>query len=358
MNLNLNLRWTLPVDGQPIVLDPLVFELLQGVREGGHLNYAAKATGVSYRHAWGLLRDWEARFGKALLSSRQGRGAHLTEFAETLLGIVADTEAALTAPLERAALNAAARLSDATDARRHPVTMVSSHSERVLALRDALKERHRVTFDVTGSETALHRYRRGDIDIAGFHLPLGNFGRTVAASLIGLLNPARDQIWLLEQRTLGLISRPQQPSTRIEDLADGTLRFINRQAGSGTRMIFDALLTTASIAPGKIVGYDNEEYTHSAVAALVASASADVAFGTGAAARQFDLHFEAFVDERFYLVMSREADSSLRRAVADFCVLQQAAAPAGMKTDEFAPTVAALKRIHKAGFWKGSSTKK
>ena len=123
-------------------------------------------------------------------------------------------------------------------------------------------------------------------------------------------------------------------------------------------MIFDALLTTASIAPGKIVGYDNEEYTHSAVAALVASASADVAFGTGAAARQFDLHFEAFVDERFYLVMSREADSSLRRAVADFCVLQQAAAPAGMKTDEFAPTVAALKRIHKAGFWKGSSTKK
>lgn len=358
MNLSFDVRWSMLSDGDAVVLDPLVFKLLHGVREGGHLNYAAKAAGVSYRHAWGLLRNWEGRFGKALLSARQGRGAHLTEFGEALLKIAADTEAALAPTLEQVALDAAARLSDAADARRHPVSMVSSHSDRILMLRDQLSNRFRISLDITGSESALHHYRRGEADIAGFHLPQGDLGRSVAALLIGLLDPSRDNIWLIEKRTLGLLSRSQDTVRGIDRLPGGRLRFINRQPGSGTRLIFDALIGAAGIAPGTIDGYGDEEYTHTAVAALVASGGADVALGSAAAAKRMKLHFEPLVDERFYLVMNRDSDSALRRTVTEFCAAQSIPNREAMKADEFAPSVAVLKRVHNAGFWKKLPTAK
>ncbi len=352
MELEFRLRWTLGRGDDARVLDPVVFDLLRGVRQGGHLNFAARAAGVSYRHAWGLLRDWEQRFGTPLISARQGRGAHLTAFGETLLEVESAAAGTLAPALERAALDAAAQLAEAADPRRHPVTIVSSHSDRVLALRDALRERHRVMFDVTGSESALNRYRHGEADIAGFHLPLGDLGRTVAAHLIGLLDAERDRLWLLEERTLGLISRPDSPVTAIESLQTGEQRFINRQPGSGTRLIFDGLLGAAGIAPGSIRGYGDEEYTHTAVAALVASGSADAGFGSAGAAAALGLAFEPVVSERFYLVMPRDADSSLRRTVAEFCADQTLPGQNTMKADEFTPTVAVLKRVHRAGFWK------
>ncbi len=111
MNLEFELRWIFTRDGESEALEALVFDLLSAVRDGGNLNYAAKSTGVSYRHAWGLIRAWETRLGQPLLSSRQGRGARLTKFAESLLAIAADTRAALDPTLATAALEAVSRAS-------------------------------------------------------------------------------------------------------------------------------------------------------------------------------------------------------------------------------------------------------
>ncbi|MGR8919696.1 MAG: winged helix-turn-helix domain-containing protein, partial [Gammaproteobacteria bacterium] len=157
MDVELELRWFIEHAGGRHALDPVVFALLRGIRSGGHLNHAAQAAGVSYRHAWGLLRDWEGRFGKPLIVARQGRGAHLSELGEALLEIAQSTDAALVPALEAAALEAAAGLSDAVDPRRHAIAIISSHNERMFGLRDVLRERHRVSFDVAGSEQALHR---------------------------------------------------------------------------------------------------------------------------------------------------------------------------------------------------------
>lgn len=352
LDLTLDLRWTLRRDGTADTLDPLVCDLLRGIRQGGHLNYAARQAGVSYRHAWGLLRDWDERFGMPLLAARQGRGAHLTAFGESLLDIVSSTSERLAPALATAALDASAELSEAGDPKRHPLAIASSHSARMAALRAALDARHSVTLDIVGSAAALQRYRRGEADIAGFHLPLGEPGRSVAAPLIGLLDSKLDSVWLLEKRTLGLMSRARKRCKDIDRLADGNLRFVNRQPGSATRLVFDKLLTAAGIAAQAINGYDNEEYTHTAVAALVASASADVAFGTAAAATQMKLHFAPLVDERFYIVVGRQADAALRRSIAAFCAGQDIAEREKMKVDEFNPTIAVLKRIHRAGFWK------
>ena len=69
------------------------------------------------------------------------------------------------------------------------------------------------------------------------------------------------------------------------------MRFINRQQGSGTRAYFDYLLAGQRLRPAQIAGYQDEEFTHAAVAATVASGMADAGFGIEAAARQQELDF-------------------------------------------------------------------
>ena len=88
IKVSLALRWSLGSEDGEHNLDPLVFALLRGVRQGGHLNFAAREAGVSYRHAWGLLRDWETRLGKPLLSARQGRGAPCSMVSLALCSLV------------------------------------------------------------------------------------------------------------------------------------------------------------------------------------------------------------------------------------------------------------------------------
>lgn len=61
-----------------------VFQLLRAVRETGSLHRAAKQVGLSYRHAWGVMRSWEEMLGRSLLDMERGRGASLTLFGERI----------------------------------------------------------------------------------------------------------------------------------------------------------------------------------------------------------------------------------------------------------------------------------
>ena len=308
MDIDLDLRWRTAVDGEATEIEDTLFALLEGVAAGGSLNHAAQAAGVSYRHAWGLVRDWEHRLGAPLVRSRRGRGASLTTFATALLGARADAARALQPALSATALRVSAAVEAAIERDRSRVRFASSHADLVQKLRDSLaRNGHDVLLEIVGSEGALRHYRRGDADVAGFHLPLGTLGRTVAAKLIGLLDDQKDDIFLLEKRTLGLMSRPDQPVPTLDTLAGGKFRFVNRQPGSATRLTFDGLLGAAGIAPGDVRGYGDEEYTHTAVAALVVSRDADVAFGASDAANHFALAFEPMVEERFYLVVRKDS---------------------------------------------------
>ena len=101
---------------------------------------------------------------------------------------------------------------------------------------------------------------------------------------------------------------------RIRNLADVArlrLRFVNRERGSGTRLLFDALLASQRLKPSEIVGYDREEFTHMATAATVRAGMADVAFGIEAAARAHQLAFVGLVTERYYLACRRSAPARI-----------------------------------------------
>ena len=83
----------------------------------------------------------------------------------------------------------------------------------------------------------------------------------------------------------------------IEDLKN--VRFVNRQRGAGTRLLFDYKLKEAGIEPEAINGYDREATTHMAVAALVGSDSADAGMGIRSAALAMNLDFIPVGDEEY-----------------------------------------------------------
>lgn len=89
----------------------------------------------------------------------------------------------------------------------------------------------------------------------------------------------------------------------IHDLLQPGVRYVNRQKGSGTRILCDFLCRKENIDTGKIYGYDREEFTHTAVAALIAADSADAGMGVYSAARLYELDFIPVCEEQYDLLV-------------------------------------------------------
>ena len=102
-------------------------------------------------------------------------------------------------------------------------------------------------------------------------------------------------------RQQGIVSRD---GLALRDLRNHT--FINRQRGSGTRMLLDYELARAGIDPGSIRGYEREATTHIAVALAVKSGEADAGMCVYSAARALDLPFVPVAQERYELAIRRE----------------------------------------------------
>ena len=112
----------------------------------------------------------------------------------------------------------------------------------------------------------------------------------------------------LAYRIQGLMLSLENPK-RIEGLADlrrPDVIFINRQKGSGTRVLLDLQLRQNEILVSEIRGYERELDTHLAVASCIAKREADVGLGIEAAARSCELDFLPLFRERYDLVMPKE----------------------------------------------------
>jgi molybdate-binding protein len=110
-------------------------------------------------------------------------------------------------------------------------------------------------------------------------------------------------------KTQGLFIAKGNPKNiqGLQDLQREDLRFVNRQTGSGTKILLEMLLAKASISTNDITDYDSAEYTHAAVAAYVASNMADVGFGVETAARRFDLDFIPIARENYLFACKTSA---------------------------------------------------
>ncbi len=122
-------------------------------------------------------------------------------------------------------------------------------------------------------------------------------------------------------RTQGLMVRPGNPLgiRGIGDLTD--CRYVNRQRGAGTRVLFDYLLKQNGRLPSQIDGYDNEKFTHTAVAATIAAGNADAGMGILSAARIYGLDFIPLAREDYDFLIG-EAYAEDPMVLAFFRVLE------------------------------------
>jgi len=185
---------------------------------------------------------------------------------------------------------------------------VGSHDNTLDVLADQLKsEKSNLTLSSShvGSMGGLIAVKKGVCHIAGSHLLDTGDGSYNIRYLKKYLPDMDVRLVNLVFRDQGFMVPKGNPKhiNGIEDLIRKDIRFINRQGGSGTRILLDYRLEQSGIDAGMIHGYEIEEFTHMSVAVAVLSGTVDVGLGIYSAAKALDLDFIPMVTEQYDLVI-------------------------------------------------------
>ena len=188
------------------------------------------------------------------------------------------------------------------------IVVVGSHDNTLDILANQMKvqnARFGLSSSNVGSLGGLITLRDGYCHVAGSHLLDTDTGVYNISYIKRYLPDLRVELVNLVYREQGLIVSRGNPRAinGIEDLARDDVTFVNRQGGSGTRVLLDYRLAKSGIKPENILGYDQEEFTHMSVAVNVLSGAADTGLGIYAAAKALDLDFVPIVTEEYDLVI-------------------------------------------------------
>ena len=156
----------------------------------------------------------------------------------------------------------------------------------------------------TGSMEGLSALEKGFTDIAWSHLLDPETGEYNIPYLEKLLPSVKAVVVNLFFRELGFVIARGNPLgiARFEDLAREGVRFVNRQAGSGTRLLLDHHLGKAGIPADRISGYDQEVFTHIEVGLAILAGEADTGIATAAVSTLLGLDFIPITRERFDMI--------------------------------------------------------
>ena len=313
------------------------------------ITQAAQSLGVTYRTLWGRLLAFDAALNCKLVGKARGRGTHLTGKGRALLAALErhdelfsppspERVSALSADLSRALRDQPLlrllashdyALTNAFDPSSATAPDTADSAAAAAALIDAIHMAN------AGSVECIRALLRGDADLAGYHHTSmsGTTGSTASptSAANALWNRVEDSadFWSVPimEREQGLIVAPKHKAAvkTLKDLAKPGLRFVNRQRGSGTRVLLDSLIAEAGLAATSIAGYGHEEFTHQAVAATIAAGAADAGPGLRIAAAQFKLHFVPLATET-YRIAGRSETRKHRSVAALLSALRAQAA--------------------------------
>ena len=158
-----------------------------------------------------------------------------------------------------------------------------------------------------GSMNGLAALDNGYTDIAWSHLfdpESGKYNVPYLSTCLPRINPV---VVNLFYRDIGFITAPDNPYhvKWFDDLTKEGLKFINRQKGSGTRVLLDYHLGRLEVSPDHITGYDREVYTHFEVGLSILSGEADVGIATTAVSKLLGLSFVQITRESFDMVLDQ-----------------------------------------------------
>ncbi len=189
------------------------------------------------------------------------------------------------------------------------IFMIGSHDMTLDLLAQALNShQRRLVSTNVGSLGGMVALRRGEAHLAGSHLLDPDTGDFNVRYLQEYLPGIKVQLIIWAGRSQGLLVRRGNPKKifGLEDLSREDVFFMNRQRGSGTRVLLDYHLNKMRIENESIRGYSQEEYTHLGVAVAVQSDRADCGLGVAAAATALDLEFIPLFTERYDLIIPLE----------------------------------------------------
>jgi putative molybdopterin biosynthesis protein len=203
------------------------------------------------------------------------------------------------------------------------LVVIGSHDPLIDVMNDLL-HRHNTSLSISsahvGSLGGLKALAKGQAHLAGSHLLDSATGVYNVSQIQQILKGRAIKVVRLVERTQGLVVVAGNPKSirSLQDLARPDVVFINRQAGSGTRVLLDFELKRLGLGSDKVGGYDQEEYTHTAVAAAVLSGRADAGLGVMSAAKALSLDFVPIAQEHYELVIPAEHfDDARLRALLD-----------------------------------------
>jgi len=158
-----------------------------------------------------------------------------------------------------------------------------------------------------GSMTALQALQQGDVHVAGMHLFDPASGESNVPFLRRSLKGSGHEVVTFATWEEGFLVRPGNPLSirTAADLADPTVRLVNREKGSGARLLLDQRLQAVGIAAKHVRGYDHIALTHFEVARTIAKGQADVGIGIRSAAQHFNLDFVPLQAARYDLVVPK-----------------------------------------------------
>ncbi|MBP1747790.1 MAG: moeA2 [Deltaproteobacteria bacterium] len=189
------------------------------------------------------------------------------------------------------------------------IVVIGSHDITIDILADEIRQNAgrniRISSGNMGSLGGLMAIKKGICHLAGSHLLDTETGEYNVSYVKRYLKGIKISLFRFVFREQGLIIQKNNPKgiKGITDLTRDDIDFVNRQAGSGTRILFDYTLARYGIRPESIKGYAHEEFTHMSVAVDILSGVADCGMGIYAAAKALDLSFIPMHREQYDLVI-------------------------------------------------------
>jgi len=243
--------------------------------------------------------------GEKLVATPVGRGAGLLMSvvrADGFVRVPADSEGV------GAGGTVQVELLRSRDSIQNTVVCIGSHDNSLDVLANRLRH-HFPAMSLSsahvGSMGGLMALKRGEAHIAGTHLLDEETGEYNVPYLKRLLPDCPVVLVNLAYRQQGFVVKKGNPRgiSTFHDLVRDDVVFVNRQAGSGTRLLLDKHLRDLAIDAARIAGYDRDEYTHMAVASAVLSGLADTGLAVLSSALALDLDFVPVAEERYDLAI-------------------------------------------------------
>ena len=277
----------------------------------------------------------QPRYAKAILTRPVVSGLKYEEFVRVRMGYVGDK--LMASPLSRgsgvvssfmkadgilevpqglegfeAGSEVNVRLLSPMEKLQNTVVVIGSHDPLLDELGDMLHVENNQVFmgsSHVGSMGGIMAIRRGEAHAAGCHLLDTNTGAYNISFIKKYFPKGGVKLIRCVGRQQGMMVAKGNPLNiqKFADIAKIGVRYVNRQKGSGTRILTDYLCQQDQLDVDAIYGYDREELTHNSVAVQIASGSADAGMGIYSAAKLYDLDFIPICIEEYDLLIPDHA---------------------------------------------------